>query len=565
MASGLGWAYPCALVRLIVPSYVRKAHKATAITVSGWMFLLFYIFEFCIRLFAEQRLWVLNAWNWFDAFVIFCSLIGEIFGGAFSEAKILRVFRMARIGRIFRLFSSFRELYMMITGFLSAMKTMFWACCFLVMLLSMFSILAVNFIHPLNLELARNTNVYDDCDRCEMMLSSVWNANLVFFQTVIMGDSWGDLTLPLIDEYPSTAMFFLLLVVSMSLGFSNLIVAVIVRKASETQAADEQFQVMQKRGEEQHFKDRFVKLCSEIDEDHNGSLTLTELLHACQHNQHLQTLLKTLNVSKKEVINAFDMMDIHGHGVISYHQFSDTLFKMKTADTTSMLTFIKFHVVKLRQDMKRELAETTHLLRSLDRSQPPAQKKAPAPPTMPADENGNSKLASQGPLPAAPARAPPLLSEVPSASPVSASAPSQVGSSSLEKDLVAHCRHLKLKLSALKKSQELRTHKLIDVLNECLPPLLGCWSALRSARAKGCSVAELPGAAPPVSGGDAVDTSDVTLSLSQSAEIGSGGMTNPLVHEQTAERLEEFVDMLAMYPACDGLEPGDRIWDARPR
>ena len=53
------------------------------------------------------------------------------------------------------------------------------------------------------------------------------NANLLLFKTVIAGDSWGQMAVPLIQTYPATAIIFVGSSLSLVFGVLNLIVAVV--------------------------------------------------------------------------------------------------------------------------------------------------------------------------------------------------------------------------------------------------------------------------------------------------------------------------------------------------
>eukprot|EP00747_Dinoflagellata_sp_TGD_P073973 gnl/TRDRNA2_/TRDRNA2_158136_c1_seq1.p1 gnl/TRDRNA2_/TRDRNA2_158136_c1~~gnl/TRDRNA2_/TRDRNA2_158136_c1_seq1.p1 ORF type:complete len:797 (-),score=127.62 gnl/TRDRNA2_/TRDRNA2_158136_c1_seq1:60-2189(-) len=340
--------------------------NSSGIRAANNVFLAIYSIELVMRMYAFRWTFHRDLWNVFDFAIVVVSLLSEFLSSSLGSWKVLRVFRMARIVRVFRLLASFRELYLMINGLVSALKTMFWACVLLVLILCIVSILAVDFLHPLALRVANGEfELFEDaCPRCDRMFSSVWNSTITFFQTVIMGDAWGEVTLPLIDADPASAIFLLPLVIAMSLGFSNLIVAVIVEKAGEARLEDMQFQLMTKRREEARFKEKFVALCEELDDDASGTLTLKELISNFETNRHFKSLLTSINVDKHEMVSAFEIMDSDRTGSITYNDFSDTLFKMKTADTTTMLTFIKFYVLQLRRDMKVELNEINTLLSS---------------------------------------------------------------------------------------------------------------------------------------------------------------------------------------------------------
>ena len=53
---------------------------------------------------------------------------------------------------------------------------------------------------------ARGTS--SDCEQCRRAMSSVMDANLLLFKTVIAGDSWGEIAVPVIQEHPETAVIF---------------------------------------------------------------------------------------------------------------------------------------------------------------------------------------------------------------------------------------------------------------------------------------------------------------------------------------------------------------------
>ena len=53
------------------------------------------------------------------------------------------------------------------------------------------------------------------------------DANLLLFKTVIAGDSWGQLAVPVIRAYPYTALLFVGAYLTIVFGVLNLIVAVV--------------------------------------------------------------------------------------------------------------------------------------------------------------------------------------------------------------------------------------------------------------------------------------------------------------------------------------------------
>merc|ERR1719183_2943493 len=150
-----------------------------------------------------------------------------LFGNVIS-VSFLRVLRLARLGRSWRIMKVSPELSILLKGLLSTMKSIAMGALMILVMLTISSIIAVEFVHPVNLEVARLTDKYDGCDRCARAFATVMDSNLTFFQQLIAGDSWGTVTIPVIEQNPTTAIFFVVVHVCVAIGLMNLLLAVIV-------------------------------------------------------------------------------------------------------------------------------------------------------------------------------------------------------------------------------------------------------------------------------------------------------------------------------------------------
>merc|ERR1719487_483349 len=113
----------------------------------------------------------------------------------------------------------------MLHGLVAAMKAIMWATVMISVTLLFWSLVGVEIIHPLVEELAKEDRFEGDCDRCATAFRSVWESNLTLIQTVLCGDNWGRMAIPLGEAYPLSMLYFLASFVSVNLGIMNLIVA----------------------------------------------------------------------------------------------------------------------------------------------------------------------------------------------------------------------------------------------------------------------------------------------------------------------------------------------------
>merc|ERR1719393_297704 len=99
-----------------------------------------------------------------DFAILVTGILGEILTATSktSHISLLRVCRLVRLLRSMRLLISFRELWLLIRGLLSAMRTLFWAALLILILCTLWSILTVELIHPKMEEIFGD----QDCGRC---------------------------------------------------------------------------------------------------------------------------------------------------------------------------------------------------------------------------------------------------------------------------------------------------------------------------------------------------------------------------------------------------------------
>lgn len=320
------------------------------------LFLLIYVIEIAARFYVDRDKFIKNWWNLSDIMIVSLSGLAEVFQGVFPSMGFLRMFRTVRLLRTVRIAIMQRELYLLVHGFVSTMKALLWAAILMIGLLTMWSILAVEVLHPINQDVALYTDDYEDCNRCSRSFASVWDANITFFNTVVLGDGWADFILPIVDRRNWTLVIFMGVSFSVGLGLVNLILAVIVDRAREAHEEDVDHQNNLKQQKMENAKKTISKMFSKMDADKNGNLSLDELLSGYEESDELRQVLNVLDVEKDDIECVFRIMDADGSGDVSYQEFVDNLYRMKSHNSRTLLVFIKFYVLELRRNVQEELA-----------------------------------------------------------------------------------------------------------------------------------------------------------------------------------------------------------------
>ena len=81
-------------------------------------------------------------------------------------------------------------------------------------------------------------DTFAECEYCQISTRSVMSANLLLFKTVIAGDGWGEVAIPVISREPWTAVIFVGSLLTLIFGVLNIIIAVVVDTFAEARQND---------------------------------------------------------------------------------------------------------------------------------------------------------------------------------------------------------------------------------------------------------------------------------------------------------------------------------------
>lgn len=159
----------------------------------------------------------------------------------------------------------------------------------------------------------------------------------------------------MIEQRPLTAVFFLGVQVTISIGLMNLLLAVIVDRANEARHDDVKSLLKEEAKEKKKLEQHLLRVCASMDGDGTGSLTLQELYDGFRENDDFQTTLQAMDIAEGDLAAVFGILDGDGSGEVKYDEFVEEIWKMKSTDQQTMLIFIKFYVADLRNKVNDQL------------------------------------------------------------------------------------------------------------------------------------------------------------------------------------------------------------------
>lgn len=334
-------------------------------------FAVLFISDACLALYTLELLLLLSVTgsqilrDWMmlmDALIVACGwaeiillqvIPQDILGFRIKVLRVLRLMRIFRPIRLLKRIRGLRELYKLASMMATCFRTLIWCflLCFVVM--TGWAMLMVEIVYPAVQDMHENHGFFTDCEQCQRAMSSVMDANLLLFKTVIAGDSWGEIAVPVIQEHPWTSVIFVGSMLTLVFGVVNLIVAVVIDTFADSRQNDVQNLAEELEDEIEHDRTALAKLFKRIDKDGSGQLTLEELIQGARHDRAFQSRLRVMDIDENDLQQLFHMIDIDESGTIEVSEFIGPLSRW-AHDSKTAPRFIKYNMLQtmhLQQDL----------------------------------------------------------------------------------------------------------------------------------------------------------------------------------------------------------------------
>lgn len=347
---------------LCYPEYVKNFNECPLRSeTSPWIFglnillLLLYTVECGLRFFVERSHYWYNAWNMIDLFTVCSGWLSSAMASLIN-LNLLRLARLVRVVRAVRVFISVPEFYLLITGLYSSIKAILFGSIMLVSVILFWAVLAVELFNPITSTITFPTS----CERCSRGFSNVASAGLTFFQQIVAGDSWGTISVPLIEKEPWTGPILFMVIISISLGVMNLILAVIVERATEARDNDHEQRIKKKEAERSKSMVDLAVLCANMDKNNNGLVSLEEMINGYEGMESFRKLLQQMDITPEEMRTIFNVLDSDNSGEVSYLEFCSKLGGFQKRDPVIMHSVVQSAILEVRKLIKDEVVEAMH-------------------------------------------------------------------------------------------------------------------------------------------------------------------------------------------------------------
>lgn len=354
---------------LSTPGFYEKAvwpHIAERI------FLAIYFVEVVLRWVAGGWSNFKDPWFWMDLFLvalgIFALVLAPLFGGSndlgFERLLVFRGLRLLRLVRALRMVNHFKIMWRLVYGLLTCGETILSTMALILVSLFVFACVAIELIARDD-DLRQGDNVIV-AHIVENHFSSLGRTIMTLMQFVTL-DSISAVYYPLITAKPFLVVFFLPILVVVSIGLMNLVTAALVENAMANAAQQAEEEKATLKAQLQHALPSLLELFQKLDEDGSGMLTEEELAKVHQDILPPRILQSAF---AEDMSDLFHYLDVDGTGTLSQSEFIEGLLNLclldlplSTVQSLKLLRLIReevLYIAEMTVELKGILAERRH-------------------------------------------------------------------------------------------------------------------------------------------------------------------------------------------------------------
>eukprot|EP00419_Tripos_fusus_P031976 CAMPEP_0172765510 /NCGR_PEP_ID=MMETSP1074-20121228/179421_1 /TAXON_ID=2916 /ORGANISM="Ceratium fusus, Strain PA161109" /LENGTH=301 /DNA_ID=CAMNT_0013600469 /DNA_START=185 /DNA_END=1090 /DNA_ORIENTATION=- len=236
-----------------------------------------------------------------------------------------------------KLIRALQGLYMLVTAFWHAMKSMCFILSMMIFGVLLYSIVATVLI-------GRNSafddvRIYDDT--VDDRFGTVYRSMYSLFELMTL-EGWDQVARPLVEEQPAVVIFIMSFIMIFTFGMLNMVVALVVEKTLEQ---TRQMGACKERELQLQMATELMKIINvfrDSDEDGSGTLSLEELEKALETNESVSNDLAEIGIPAEDAKELYKILDWDNSGEVTVKEFVEGISKVQ-ADVPSTWDALATH------------------------------------------------------------------------------------------------------------------------------------------------------------------------------------------------------------------------------
>jgi len=173
----------------------------------------------------------------------------------------------------------------------------------------------------------------------------------------VTADSISGIYFPLIINKPALSIYFVLLIITVTLALMNLVNATLVEDAIEMARMDHEMEQVYKRRRINSVKPGLRELFRMIDVDNDGAMTMQEVVSALQDGLPIPAELQGI-LTEAHVLDLYEGLDSNGDGELTVEEFVEGLCNAAVSD-------VPMETVRIVQMLRTTMGQLSRMERAL--------------------------------------------------------------------------------------------------------------------------------------------------------------------------------------------------------
>eukprot|EP00928_Gymnodinium_smaydae_P012185 TRINITY_DN14431_c0_g1_i1.p1 TRINITY_DN14431_c0_g1~~TRINITY_DN14431_c0_g1_i1.p1 ORF type:complete len:651 (+),score=89.62 TRINITY_DN14431_c0_g1_i1:53-2005(+) len=326
--------------------------------------------ELAMRMVAEGKDFLtVGTWSWnlLDVAIVVSSITGVFLEVSENEGQLkmirsLRITRLVRIARLFRVARFLRALKKLIHSISATVKSVAWAFVLILIIVYGFAVAFTQAVAEYHLDngipKCSSSNACDLND-LTMFWGSLERSMFTLFKCISNGLDWHDAVQTLGVVGPFWLLLFLFYIAFMTFAVLNVLTGLFCQSAIESTQSDKELAAMQMMAHRDKLVDFMTQLFKEIDDEHSGLLTLTELQCAMECDE-VKAYFASVDIDTGDSWTLFELLDTDNSGKISVDEFVNGCLNLRGQAKA-------VHMMKIMHDIaidRQAMTEFFHIVTS---------------------------------------------------------------------------------------------------------------------------------------------------------------------------------------------------------
>jgi len=281
----------------------------------------------------------LHPWNLLDLFLC----LNAIIASSQSDTHRGAALRVLRLGRLLWFLHLFKELWIIVIGVMSAMRTVTCAFLLLFLLIYVYGLVTTRFLGHLHGEDPEMLEYFGDLKRSMFTLF-----------TMVTEEGWAGVVRTVYTFSPFFSFTLVIFFMVTNWGIMNVVIAVVI-EATVGKALHHMGNYVKIAAEERH--QAIVKICDVFfftNPDGSGRLTRDDFLEALQ-DEDVVRRLHEVGIDVRQADSLFDLLDFDHSGALDVYEFTEGVLEARGPAHAMDVLRVKYDLQRFHEKVKTDM------------------------------------------------------------------------------------------------------------------------------------------------------------------------------------------------------------------